>query len=73
MPEAFNSMDMDKEFCIIMTTVPVKKMGADIANLLLQNKLAACIQLYPISSMYTWKGEMVEDTEFMMFIKTKPL
>ncbi len=43
-----------------------------IARKLLEEKLAACINIIPtIESMYLWKGTIEEDSESIMFVKTK--
>ena len=42
-----------------------------IANILLEKKLAACIQLFPINSFYSWKGEICNDNEIILFIKCR--
>lgn len=54
-----------------MTTVPKQELGKSIAKLLLKQKLAACIQMIPISSMYTWNDAMVADSEYLLLIKTQ--
>ncbi len=43
-----------------------------IARKLLEEKLAACINIIPtIESIYLWKGKIEEDSESIMFVKTK--
>jgi len=43
-----------------------------IARILLEEKLAACVNIVPkIESIYLWKGEIEEDSESLMFIKTR--
>jgi len=54
-----------------MTTTNTKKNGKKIINALLKKKIAACIQLFPIESFYTWEGKVNEDKEFILFIKSK--
>lgn len=56
---------------IIYTTFPDKKSAKLITRQLLTNKLAACIQLFPIESAYWWKGKIEETEETAAFIKTK--
>lgn len=43
-----------------------------IARKLLEEKLAACINIIPtIESIYLWKGNIEEDSESIMLVKTK--
>ncbi len=34
-------------------------------------RLAAGVQVFPISSTYRWKGEVIEDGEWLLVIKTR--
>lgn len=40
------------------------------ANHLIDNKLAACVELYPVTNFYMWKGEKIKSSEFSGVIKT---
>ena len=43
-----------------------------IARTLVESKLAACVNIVPqITSIYSWKGEIVEDNEFLLIVKSK--
>jgi periplasmic divalent cation tolerance protein len=42
-----------------------------IADELLASRLAACVQVLPIRSIYTWKGKTVREGETLMLIKAK--
>jgi len=43
-----------------------------IAGALVRNKLAACCSIVPgIISVYNWNNQVNEDSEFMLFIKTR--
>ena len=41
-----------------------------LAGALVERRLAACVQVMPIRSMYRWKGEVARDDEFLLLIKT---
>jgi periplasmic divalent cation tolerance protein len=58
-------------FILVLTTVPDKKTGQEIASSLIEQKLAACVTLTaPAISLYTWKGKLCQEQEFLLFIKT---
>ena len=43
-----------------------------IAKMLLEEKLAACINIIPtVESIYLWKGKIEEDSESLMVVKTR--
>lgn len=48
-------------------TVEAKK----IASALLRSKLIACANIFPINSMYRWKGKMKNRKEIVLITKTK--
>ena len=41
-----------------------------IAKHLVKKRMIGCANIFPISSMYWWKGEIVEGDEFVLIIKT---
>lgn len=47
-------------------------IAQNIAEQLVTEKLAACVNILPnISSVYRWQGNIVSDTEIQLFIKSK--
>ncbi len=57
----------------IVTTTEDQSQAQTLANLLIQRRLAACAQIDgPIQSTYYWDGEVKNDTEFRITIKTIP-
>lgn len=60
------------EFIVIYCTVPNKAEGKKIAKALIQDNLVACVNLIDkIESVFSWDGEMCEEKEALMMIKTK--
>ena len=41
-----------------------------IASQMVKNHLAACVNFSKISSIYTWKGKIENDSEYLAFFKT---
>ncbi len=59
------------EYCIIITTCPTNKEAGDMASRLVKEKLAACVQLSPITSYYIWNNKPHSDSEIRLIIKTR--
>lgn len=60
------------EFVVIYCTVPSKAEGKKIAKALIQDNLVACVNIIDkIESVFSWDGELCEEKEALMMIKTK--
>ena len=55
---------------IIYITCKNKSEAEKIANHLLKNKLIACANIFPINSLYKWKGKLQKDKEYVLLAKT---
>lgn len=55
---------------VIYTTTPSEKEAKRIAKHLLGKKLAACVVMFPVNSLYWWKGKIEESNEFVLLAKT---
>ena len=59
------------EINVVYVTASGEEEAKRIARGLLEDKLAACINIIPkIVSVYEWEGKVVEDTEVLMMIKS---
>ena len=56
---------------IVQTTIGSKKEAKELAQKILEEKLAACVQIQKIESSYWWKGEIECSDEYLLSIKTK--
>lgn len=54
----------------VYVTCKNKTEARKIANNLLQNNLAACVNMFPIDSMFWWDGKIQNVKEYAMLIKT---
>ena len=61
---------MDDTLLVIYVTCPVGK-GGEMAEILVMQKLAACVNIMPIESIYNWKGELCRDDEELLIIKSR--
>ena len=56
---------------IVFVTVPSREDGERIAEPLVGEQLAACVNILgPIRSIYRWQGEICRDDEHLLLIKT---
>ncbi len=55
---------------IVQTTTATAEEAERIAEILLAEKLAACVQIVAIRSRYVWKGAVERADEQLLLIKT---
>lgn len=59
------------EACLVMTTVDSPATAREIAQQLVEARLAACVQILPpMTSVYSWEGRIEEAPESLLLIKT---
>jgi periplasmic divalent cation tolerance protein len=59
------------DIVLILTTVPDGDLGETIARSLVDERLAACVNLLaPMTSVYRWRGVMEREIERQVVIKT---
>lgn len=57
---------------VAFSTVDSEKEAKKIAKALVEGRLAACVNIVPqITSVYEWQGEICEEGEFLLVIKTR--
>jgi periplasmic divalent cation tolerance protein len=59
------------DFGVLLTTTSGREEAAEIAKLLIGEKLAACVQLLPIESFYVWQGKTQNEAEILLLVKTR--
>jgi periplasmic divalent cation tolerance protein len=61
-----------EDLLVVVTSVGTEDQALDIANALVRNHHAACVNLMPnVHSIYRWKGRICDDGEYLLFIKTR--
>jgi periplasmic divalent cation tolerance protein len=62
---------MNQTYGIILTTTSSKDEAERLAEMLVRETYAACVQIMAISSVYTWQDELLSEGEWLLMIKTK--
>ncbi|NBO63719.1 MAG: divalent-cation tolerance protein CutA [Acidobacteria bacterium] len=61
----------DKEAIIVLTTVADPEEGRRLARVIVESRLAACVQILPpVLSVYRWESRLEESSESLLVIKT---
>lgn len=64
-------MDTTNKPILVLTNVSLMEEGESIASKLVENKLAACVNILPkMTSVYWWNNKITKDDEFLLLIKT---
>lgn len=58
------------EYCMVITTFENNEQAKPVIDALLEKKLVACVQELGIKSHYVWKGELCNDNEVLILMKT---
>lgn len=59
-------------FLVVLCTAPSPEVGAELGRGLVEQKLAACVNIVPgLRSIYHWQGETKDDSECQLLIKTR--
>jgi periplasmic divalent cation tolerance protein len=58
------------DYCVVMMTASSQQEAESIAKTLVESKLAACVKIFPIQSIYTWQEKVHNEPEFQLLIKT---
>ena len=55
---------------VVFVNVPSLDEAKAIAKSLVESKLAACVNIFPVHSIYSWKGELCSENSYNLLIKT---
>lgn len=57
---------------VVLVTCPSREVGERIGHTLIEERLAACVNLIPdLTSIYRWEGRIHRDAEVLLLIKTR--
>ena len=60
-----------KKFIIIYITYPNLKEAKRVTGILLERRLIACANYFPVASVYRWEGKVENAKEVVSILKTK--
>ncbi|MCX7742199.1 MAG: divalent-cation tolerance protein CutA [Tepidimonas sp.] len=62
---------MSTELIAVMTTLPDEASAQKMAQMLVQDRLAACVQWHAIQSFYMWNGQLEQAQEWRLLAKCR--
>lgn len=63
--------DPASDVVVVLSTLPADERGPAVARTLVDERLAACVNLVPgLRSIYRWQGAVCDDGETLAVIKT---
>ncbi|HEY3353941.1 MAG TPA: divalent-cation tolerance protein CutA [Polyangia bacterium] len=61
-----------REHILVLTTAPSSEVAADIGRTVVDEGLAACVNVVPgLRSIYRWEGQLCDDAEVLCLMKTR--
>lgn len=61
----------DLDYVLVLSTLPASHDAATFARALIEERLAACVNLLPVMrSVYRWEGAIQDEEERQLLIKT---
>ena len=64
-------MENARQACVVMITAASQDEARSLARLLVEERLAACVQILPaMQSLYVWQGSTEQSDEILLLVKT---
>jgi len=63
-------MSDDDPIQVVLVTFPDRVQATQVGRTLVEESLAACVNLTEVQSIYRWEARVTEDTEVLCVIKT---
>jgi periplasmic divalent cation tolerance protein len=58
------------DFGVVLVTTASETEAENLAIALINERLAACVSIYPIRSLYRWQGQIEKESEWQLVVKT---
>jgi periplasmic divalent cation tolerance protein len=65
-----NSMEFN-EYCLVWVSAGSEAEAIAIAQALVQEQLAACVSITPMTSVYSWQSQLCQTQEWQLLMKTR--
>ena len=62
---------MTHQHILITTTTETRDHARLMARSLIDERLAACVEIQTVDSLYQWKGDVCDTVEYVLVIKTR--
>jgi periplasmic divalent cation tolerance protein len=63
---------MEQAYQMVLITAPNREVSENIANALVEARLAACVNIIsPMISIYRWQGKIEREQEYLLLCKTR--
>ena len=59
------------DFIVVLVTSPSLEEAERLALSLLEEKLAACVNVTPVASFFRWEGKTCKESERLLIIKSR--
>ena len=63
--------DQKTDYIVVYTTVATQDKAERIARALVETRLVSCAQMSPITSIYSWKGDICHEPEILLTLRTR--
>ena len=71
MLESARMSESARSYAIVLTTAGSEEQATTVARELVERRLAACVNIVgQVCSVYRWKGEVRQEEEWLLLIKT---
>ena len=68
--ERKNAPEPARDICVMYCTAPPSH-AAGLARSLIEKNLVACVNINTVRSLYRWNGEVCDEEEHLLIIKTR--
>jgi periplasmic divalent cation tolerance protein len=70
-PTPDSTLQPAEDYVLLLTTLNSEAVVQQLVQELLQARLAACVNFWPVQSVYSWQGTIESSREWQLLIKTR--